>query len=216
MRAVSLLILLAAGAASIAVATAPAASRACKVPKLTGLTMSAARKALATAGCPGSALRKTTKCAPKAKVGIVLDQKPSRHTALKKGQRIDVHVGVACAPPIPAADLVGDWSGTYSGTLQGDPGCPTITISGDVAVSISGTGPQYTISFALDNGDVITNGEDCTELGRTTSSGDVTATASGNTLTGTGFKATLSDGTLTGSMMVATRGQFTFSITRVS
>jgi hypothetical protein len=145
---------------------------------------------------------------------VVLDQKPAPRTVLKKGKRVDVHVGIKCAPPIPAADLVGDWSGTYTGTLKGDRGCPDIPISGEAAVSISGVGPGYTISFQLENGDVITNSADCTELGRTTSGGSVDATASSTALTGTGFKATLDTGTLTGSMSVAGRGQFTFTVTR--
>ena len=222
-RAVLLVILLATGAASTAVTTAPAASGSCKVPKLTGIKTAAARKALTKAGCPSSALRTTTKCATAAKIGLVLDQKPSPRTVLKKGRRVDVHVGIACAPPptppvtppVPPVDLVGDWTGTYSGLLAGDAGCPDIPISGSVAVSISGSGPQYTLSFVLENGDVITNGAECKELGRTDSSGDVTATATGGTLTATGFKATLSAGTLAGSFMTAS-GKFSFSVTHAS
>lgn len=215
MRTLWLLVLIVACAATLSVAKAPAASVACKVPKLTGLSTAAARKAIARAGCPSSALRKATACAPKAKVGIVLDQKPAPHTALKKGRRVDVHVGVACAPPpIPAADLIGDWSGTYTGSLKGDRGCPDIPISGDILVFIDGPGPQYVVSLNLDKGDVVTNSADCSELGRTTSTGSVNVTASGSTLIGTGFKATLSTGTLTGSMSVALRGQFTFTVTR--
>jgi hypothetical protein len=216
MRAVSLLFLLATCAGSLAVTTAPAATQTCKVPKLTGLTTSAALKALKKAGCPAAALRQATACAPAAKAGVVLDQKPSPRTVLKKGKRIDVHVGITCAPPIPAADLVGDWTGTYTGSLKGDRGCPDIPISGQADVSIEGDGPQYTLTFALENGDVITNSADCKELGRTTSGGSVDATASSTALTGTGFKATLADGTLTGSMSVSGRGQFTFTVTRVS
>ena len=223
MRTVLLAILLAAGAASTAVTAAPASAGTCKVPKLTGLRTSAARKALTKAGCPSSALRTTTKCATAARVGIVLDQKPAPRTALKKGRRVDVHVGAVCAPPptppvpppVPPADLVGDWNGTYSGLLVGDQGCPDIPISGNVAVSIAGSGPQYTISFVFENGDVITNGPECKELGRTDSTGDLTATASGGTLTATGFKAKLSGGALTGSIMTAA-GQISFSVTHAS
>jgi hypothetical protein len=216
MRTAWLLILLAACAGSLAVTTAPAATQACRVPKLTGLKTSVARRALTRAGCPAAALRQATACAPAAKEGFVLDQTPAPRTVLKKGKRIDVHVGITCAPPIPAADLVGDWSGTYTGSLKGDRGCPDIPITGQAAVSISGDGPTYTLSFDLENGDVITNSADCTELGRTTSSGSVDATASSTALTGTGFKATLDAGTLTGSMSVPLRGQFTFTVTRAA
>jgi hypothetical protein len=214
MRALWLLILVAACAASLAVTTAPAATQTCRVPKLTGLKTSAARRALTRAGCPAAALRQATACAPAAKEGVVLDQTPAPRTVLKKGKRIDVHVGITCAPPIPAADLVGDWSGTYTGTLKGDSGCPDIPISGEAAVSISGLGPGYTLSFQLENGDVITNSADCKELGRTTSGGSVDVTASSTALTATGFKATLADGTLTGSYSVPGRGQFTFTAMR--
>jgi hypothetical protein len=216
MRTLAVLALLAACTASLAVARAPAASGACKVPKLTGLSTKAARKALATAGCPSSALRKTTTCAPKAKVGIVLSQKPSPRTVLTKGRRIDIRVGVACAPPpIPVSEFVGDWRGTYDGSLKGDQGCPDIPISGAAAVTISGSGLKYTVSFTLDKGDVITNSADCKELGRTTSSGEVFAEASGNTLNGPTFGATLAGGVLTGKMS-STHGMFTFSVTRAS
>jgi hypothetical protein len=217
MRAAFLLILLAACSASLAVTTAPAATHTCKVPKLTGLTTSAARKALAKAGCPSTAWRKATACAPTAKLGRVLDQKPAPRMVLKKGMRVDVHVGIECAPPIAAEDVVGNWSGTYTGSLKGDRGCPDIPISGEVVVAITGTGfDEYTISFALENGDVVTNSADCSELGRGTSSGNVTVKASATALTATGFKATLADGTLTGSMSVSGRGGFTFTITRDS
>jgi hypothetical protein len=217
MRAASLLILFAACAASLAFTAAPAATHTCKVPKLTGLTPTAARKALAKAGCPSTAFRKATACAPTAKVGIVLDQKPAPRTVLKKGRRVDVHVGIECAPPIAAEDLVGNWSGTYTGALKGDRGCPDIPIGGEVVAAITGTGfDEYTVSFALENGDVVTNSADCKELGRGTSSGNVAVKASAIALTGTGFKATLSAGTLTGSMAVTGRGGFTFTITRDS
>jgi hypothetical protein len=215
MRTLWVLVLLTACAATLSVATAPAASSTCKVPKLTGLSTAAARRALAKAGCPSVALRKATACAATAKVGTVLDQKPSPRTVLRKGRRIDVHVGIACAPPpIPASELVGDWTGTYTGSLTGDRGCPDIPISGDIAVFIDGPGPQYTVSFNLDNGDVVTNSADCSELGRASSTGSLNVTASGSTLTATGFKATLTTGTLAGSMSVASRGKFTFSVTR--
>ena len=188
MRACALLLVVAAVAAAAALSAtgAPAAAGACKVPKLTALTTSAAKAAVKRAGCPASAFKATSKCeSATAKIGRVLDQKPLPRAALKKGQKIAVHVGVFCKPPPPPPpppeppDFVGDFVGTYSGILVGDAGCPDIPISGIAEVIVEQLGTtSYDVRFGLEKAHVVTT-ENCMEVTRTNSFGELTATATG-------------------------------------
>jgi hypothetical protein len=220
MRFLVLLVAAAAIAAATSVSKAPAAAAPCKVPKLTGLTTSAAKTAVKRAGCPASAFKATSKCEPAtSKIGRVLDQKPPPRVVLKKGQKIAVHVGVFCKPPPPPPpppeppDFLGDFVGTYSGILVGDPGCPDIAISGIAEVIIEQLGTtSYDVRFGLQNAHVVTT-EGCMELGRSNSFGELTATATGTRLAGPGFTASLT-GEVIGGTFQAREGQITFTVTR--
>ena len=222
MRARALLLVVAAAAAAAALSAtgAPAAPGACKVPRLTSLTTSAAKAAVKRAGCPASAFKATSKCAGAiAKIGRVLDQKPSPRAALKKGQKIAVHVGVFCkpAPPPPPPpeppNFVGDFVGTYSGILVGDPGCPDIPISGIAEVIVEQLGTtSYDVRFGLEKAHVVTT-ENCMEVTRTNSFGELTATAAGTHLTGPGLTSSLSGEVITGAFQART-GEINFTVTR--
>src|SRR5262245_8694911 len=186
MRTLGVLAAVAASVAAFSVAGSPAATGACKVPKLTGLTTADARAALKKAGCPTS-LVTATACAARTKVGVVLDQKPRPKLLLAKGHKVSVHVGKFCPPPPPPPspppppppNFVGDFSGSYSGLLVGSPGCPDIPIKGAALVRIAQLSTSsYDVLFALENAHVIT-GEQCMELGRDTTIGEEEATSSG-------------------------------------
>ncbi len=222
MRACALLLVVAAtaGVAALAATGAPAAPSACKVPKLTGRTTSAAKAAVKRAGCPATAFKATSKCATvTAKIGRVLDQKPSARAALKKGQKIAVHVGVFCKPTPPPPpppeppNFVGDFVGTYSGILVGDPGCPDIPISGIAEVIVEQLGTtSFDVRFGLEKAHVVTT-ENCMEVTRTNSFGELTATATGARLAAPGLTSSIDGEVLTGTFQ-ARSGEINFTVTR--
>ena len=220
MRVLLLLFVAAATAAALSATGAPAAPAPCKVPKLTGRTTSAAKAAVKRAGCPTSAFKATSKCEDAtAKIGRVLDQKPAPRSALKKGQKIAVHVGVFCKPPPPPPpppeppNFLGDFVGTYSGILVGDPGCPDIPISGIAEVIVEQLGTtSYDVRFGLQNAHVVTT-ENCMEVERSNSFGELTATATGTRLAGPGFAASLAGEAISGTFQ-ARQGQISFTVTR--
>jgi len=222
MRAFGVLVVLAASAAAFTVTASPAATGACKVPRLTGRTTADARAAFKRAGCPAGAFTTATVCAAQRKVGTVIDQKPAKNTVLKKGRKVLVHVGKFCPPdpppppppPPPApATFVGDYAGTYTGFLVGSTGCPDIPISGQALVRITQIGTSsYDILFALENAHVVT-GEQCIELGRDTTVGEEVATATGSKLANERLTVTLDHDRLTGKFQVRS-GEFTFTVDR--
>jgi hypothetical protein len=219
MRGLAVLAAIGVCAAAFSVTSSPAATpKPCKVPKLTGRTTAAAKAALKAAGCATSVLRTTTKCSTTANIGKVLDQTPAAKTALKKGQKVSVHVGVFCAPPPPPPppappNFVGDFLGTYTGTLLGSRGCPDIPISGRAEVYVTQEDVStYDVQFLLENADVSTT-EGCAEVQRNNSYGDVEATASGTRLGTSGISMILATNTLNGQIQTS-GGQITFTVTR--
>jgi len=219
MRGLAVLAAIGACAAAFSVASSPAATpKPCKVPKLTGRTTAAAKAALKAAGCATSAFHTATKCSTTANVGKVLDQTPAAKAVLKKGQKVSVHVGVFCAPPPPPPppgppNFVGDFSGTYTGTLVGFNGCPDIPISGQAELEITQEDVStYDVQFLLENGHVITT-DGCVEVQRDDSYGDVEATASGTRLGTSGISMILTRDTLNGQIQTS-GGQITFTVTR--
>jgi hypothetical protein len=222
MRGFGVLVVLVATAV-FPVAALPATPPVCQVPKLTGSTTAVAKAALKRAGCPSSVLSASTVCAAQPKAGHVLDQKPAAKAALKKGQKIVVHVGKYCPPPPigppppppppppTPANWLGEYSGNYTGTLIGSPGCPDIMVSGLTLFTITQLGTSYDLDILLQNGDVITT-DTCDELGRGDSEGELVATASGNSLSADGFTATLTGTTLAGKIQT-NAGEIDFTVT---
>jgi PASTA domain-containing protein len=220
MRTLGVLVAVAASVAAFSVTGSPAATGACKVPKLTGLKTADARAALRKAGCP-TALVTATACAARTKVGIIVDQKPRPKLVLAKGRKVSVHVGRFCPPepppppPPPAAppDFVGDFTGSYTGLLVGSGGCPDIPIKGAALVRIEQlTTSSYDVLFALENAHVVT-GEQCIEIARDTTFGEEVTSATGNKLVNARLTVTIDGDTITGKFQVRA-GEFTFTATR--
>jgi PASTA domain-containing protein len=218
MRGLVILAAIGACAAAISVTSAPAATpKPCKVPRLTGRTTTAAKAALKAAGCATSVLHTATRCSATANVGKVLDQTPAAKAVLKKGQKVSVHIGAFCQkpppPPPPAPNFVGDFLGTYTGTLLSSPGCPDIPISGRAEVYVTQQDVStYDVQFLLENADVSTT-EGCQEVQRDNSYGDVEATASGTRLGTSGISMILTANTLNGQIQTS-GGQIAFTVTR--